>query len=46
MHTTTCNFDLHLKGLIITPNIMHTVYNLRHTVAIITITVGFSFQDV
>ena len=46
MHVATCKFAVHLKGLIITLNIMHTVYNLRHTVAIITINVGFIFQDV
>ena len=46
MHAATCKVAVHLKGLIITLKIMHTVYNLRHTVAIITINFGFIFQKV
>ena len=45
MHAPTCRVALHLKGLIITLNSMHTVYNLRHTVAIITITFGFILKN-
>ena len=47
MYAATCNVALHVKGLIITLNITHTVYthNLRHNVTIITITVGFIFQN-
>ena len=53
MHTTTWKVALHLKGVIITFNIVHmctvytvyTVYNLRHAVAIITITFGIFFQN-
>ena len=46
MHATICSVALHLKELIITLKIMHTVYNLRHNVTIITITIGFIFQSV
>ena len=45
MQATTCQVALYLKGLIIALN-MHTVYNLKQTVAIITITFGFIFQNV
>ena len=45
MHANTCKVAVHSKGLIITLNIMHTVCNLRHTVAIITITFGYIFYN-
>ena len=46
MHIFSCKVDLHLKGLVFTLGIRHTGHNLRHTVAIITITLGFIFQNV
>ena len=46
MHISTCKVDLHLKGLVVTLGIRHTGHNLRHTVAIVTITFGFIFQNV
>ena len=42
---TTCNVALHLKGLVVTLNIMHTVYNLRHNVTIIAITIDVIFKN-
>ena len=40
-----CNVALHFKGLVVTLNIMHTVYNLRHNSTIIAITIGFIFEN-